>query len=241
MAKTRLGAPVVFSNGPGETQWVQDLPVQSNPNYVVYFNDFLTSQDYDTSTRFNQVKDAGAAVAIATDAINGQVTITSTATTDNDGGYFGLNQENIVLASGKKVWFSALVKGSSVADMDMWVGLSEAVATNPENVVADATHRIGFELADGSAVIQAKTSNGTTTTTTSTGISAVDDTLIKLDIAWDGQGLVDFYVNDVKMATISTTLPASTDKMTPGFYELSGSATGTRSASIDYMLVVVER
>ena len=37
---------------------------------------------------------------------------------------------------------SALVKGSSVADMDMWAGLSEAVATNPENVVADATHRI---------------------------------------------------------------------------------------------------
>jgi len=241
MAKTRIGAPLVHANGPGETNWVYDLPVQGNPNYIIYFNDFLTAQDYDTTNRFNQVKDASAAVAIATDGINGQITITSQATTDNDGGYFGVNQENFVLASGKKLWMSALVKGSSVADMDLWVGLSEAVATNPENVVADASHRIGFELIDGSAVIQAKTSNGTTTTTTSTTISAVDDTFVKLDLVWDGQAIVDFYVNDVKMASISTTLPASTDKLSPGFFELSGSATGTRSATMDYMMVAVER
>lgn len=241
MAKVRLGAPLVHFNGPGETSWVNDLPVQANPNYVVYFNDFLTAQDYDTTNRFNQVKDTGAAVAVVADGFRGAVTITSAATTDNDGGYFGLAQENFLLATSKKLWMSALVKGSSVADMDLWVGLSEAVATNPENVVADATHRIGFELLDGSAVLQAKTSNGTTASAESTTISAVNDTYIKLDLVWDGEGTVKFYVDDVLQVSKTTHLPAVTDVLTPGFYELSGSASGTRTATIDYMLVVAER
>lgn len=239
--KTSFGYPVVGRNGPGETTWVNDLPVQVNPNYVEYTNDFFTAGDYDTTNVWNQVKDTSAAVAIVADALNGQLSITSAATTDNDGGYIGLRQENFYLTSGKRLWMSARVKGSSVADMDLWVGLSEAVATNPENVVADATHRIGFELIDGSAVVLAKTSDGTTASAVSTGESMADDTFIKLDMLWDGVNSVKFYVNNKLLVTKTTNLPASSAAMCPGFYELSGSATGTRSATIDYIQVVVER
>jgi hypothetical protein len=242
MAKTAIGAPVVHFNGPGETEWVNDLPVMANPNYVVYFNDFLTAQDYDSTNRFNQVKDAAATVAIVTDGSKGEVVLTSTATTDNDGAYIGLNQENFTLTVGKKLWMSGKVKGSSVADMDLWFGLSEAVATNPENVVADATHRIGFELLDGSAVVQAKTSDGTTASAISTGASMTDNTYIKLDLVWDGVSSVSFYVNDIlRVSKKTTNLPAAAATLAPGFFELSGSATGTRSATMDYMLVVAER
>lgn len=241
MAKTAVGAPLVYKNGPGETTWVNDMPAQTNPNYVVFSTDFFTAGDYDTTNVWNQVKDAGAAVAIVADALNGQIAITSTATTDADGGYFGLKQENFYLTQGKKLWFSARFKGSSVADMDLWVGLSEAVATNPENVVADTTHRVGFELIDGSAILQAKTSDGTAASAVSTGITTTDDTFVKVDFMWDGYSSVKFYVNNALVATKTTNLPAATDKMCPGFFELSGSITGTRSATLDYLLVVVER
>lgn len=241
MAKTAFGAPLVFKNGPGETTWVNDLPVGSNPNYVVYYNDFLVAENYDATNAFNAVLDAGATAAIVADGNNGELKITSAATTDNDGGYIGLNQENFLLASGKKLWFSARVKGSSVADMDLFVGLSEAVATNPENVVAATTHRVGFELVDGAADILLKTSDGTTATSTDTGKDAVDDTYVKLDFVWDGVGQIDGYVNNVHIGSKSTNLPAVSATLTPGFFELSGSATGTRSATIDYMMVVVER
>jgi len=239
--KTAFGAPLVFKNGPGETDWVNDLPVQANPNYVVYFNDFLTAEDYDTTNAFNQVKDTSATVAIVTDGAMGELKITSQATTDNDGGYAGLIQENFLMETGKKIWASARMKGSSVADMDMWFGLSEAVATNPENVVADATHRIGFELIDGSAILQCKTSNGSTASAVSSGVTMVDDTYVRLDLFWDGVSAVKFYVNNQLVVTKTTHLPSTSSTLTPGVFELSGSVTGTRSATVDYILVVKER
>lgn len=242
MAKTRIGAPLVFSNGPGETSWLQDLPVHGNPNYAVYYNDFFTAQNYNTTNEFNQVKDAGAAVAIAADAASGQVTLTSTATTNNDGAYIGLNQENFSLQTNKKVWMSALVKGSLCTAQAMFIGLGAATATAPLNGVADTTARVGFELILATTnTVQVKTSDGTTASAVSSGVTMSDNTLTKFDLVWDGAGSVSFYINDIFITQKTTNLPAAAVNLTPAFMSVSRSASGTRTGSLDYFMVVAER
>lgn len=247
MAKTAVGAPLVHKAGPGESNWLNDLPTKANPNYAVYFNDFMTAQDYNTTNEWNQVKDTSATVAIRAAALLGTVVLTSATTTDNDGAYIGLNQENYRLTSGKKLWFSTRVQvAATPADMDFFVGLSEAVATNPENVIADTTHRIGFQLVEGSADLIVKTSNGTTASTPTMlrTVTVASATYYKFDIVWDGLKTIEYYVNNslVARSIVGTdNLPASTDALTPGVFELSGNATDAFSATVDYIMVAVER
>lgn len=242
MAKTGIGAPLVHFSSVGESTWLNDLPVHANPNYVVYLNDFHTATDFNSSLEWNVVKDASASAAIVGDGLGGEVVLTSATTTDNDGAYAGLVQETFYLRSGKKVWFSARVKvGATPADMDMWTGLSEAVATNPENVIADATHRVGFELVEGSASLLFKTSNGTTASSVDTGVTLTSGTYVKVDFIWDGVRTVKYYVNNIYKGSKTTHLPATTDKLCPGMYILSGNATDAFTGTWDYIEVVMER
>jgi len=248
MAKTAIGAPLVHSAGPGETKWLNDLPTHANPNYVVYFNDFLTAENFDTTNAFVTLRAGTGTNAIATDAVNGRLSIPSQATTDNAGGYVGLNQENFRVAdNGKKLWFSTVLQMSTPGDQDMFAGFSIAVASTPVNVWADGTttSKICFEVIDGSAEIFCKTLTGGTATNTATGVSMVANTDIKLDIVVSATSatnrVAEFYINNKLVARNTANIPASSVQMTPGVAFISGSATGTMTASVDYILAATER
>lgn len=212
-------------------------PVVTSANLALRELQVLMNQGFN----YNIVKDTGASVAIDADAENGVLKLSSAATTDNDGATIQNHQTQFLLKNNKKLWFEARVKVSSAADCDMFVGLADEIATNPEDVVTPAgIPRVGFEIRDGSANLIGVVDNDTATTDTTTGKAASDDTFVKLGFRVDG-GHVRYYINRALVGSVAIPSAIAAITLGPTFFGLSGSATGTHTRSIDYILAVQER
>lgn len=192
------------------------------------------------ANRFQVVKDTGASVALSADAENGALVLTSAATTDNDGASIQAINTPFLCKSGKSLWFEARVKVSDADQCDMFVGLADNFATDPEAVVAEGVARVGFELIDGSAVVRTVVDNDTAATKTSSGISMADDTYIRLGFRTDG-GHVRFYVNRSLVGAVAIPSAIAAVTLGPTFFNLSGDALGTHTASIDYIFAAQAR
>jgi hypothetical protein len=165
--------------------------------------------------------------------VGGELTLTSTATTDNDGASIQKNETFSVDAS-KNLFFQTRLKNNDADQTDICVGLTVNFATNPENMLT-ATDRIVFQVDDGDASINCITEKDGTATTTDSGIDLADDTYIKLGIAVEGTGSVKFFINDKLVATHTTNIPDD-ENLTIAAMSVSGSATGTRATVLDYMM-----
>jgi hypothetical protein len=163
--------------------------------------------------------------------------LTSAATTDDDGASIQGN-EIFLPAADKRIWFETKLQGSLVADMDIFVGLVQNFATDPEAVLT-ASNRIGFQVNDGNASIICKCEATDVETSKDSEIDMVDATDIILGLVVIGITLVEYYVNRVLVATHTTNIPVT--EMALAAFELSGSATGTRSLSIDYIFAAKQR
>ena len=117
--------------------------------------------------------------------------------------------------------------------MDLCVGLTINFATNPEAMLT-ATDRIVFQINDGGTSILAITEKNGTETSTDTGLDA-EAFSQTLGFHVKGTGSVEFFVNRVKVATHTTNIPDD-ENLAVAAMQLSGSATGTKSANIDYLL-----
>lgn len=221
--------------------WYSNLPMQASPDYFVWMDDFVgVDADYSANAVWGVVKDSGAGVANTADQTNGIVTLTSAATTDNDGALIQTAQTFAKLVSGKKAWFKAAIKLSDADQQDVFVGLATAAATNPEAVLAVDDY-IGFKVTDESAVIYAVSdkTGASAAASTSTGKSAADATEVKVGFYFDGTS-AHFYVNgDYVCSQSSTTIP--TVALDVAIFSLSGSATGTRTLIVDYVYYCAER
>jgi hypothetical protein len=122
--------------------------------------------------------------------------------------------------------------------MDMFVGLVQNFATDPEAILT-ASNRIGFQINDGNASILCKCEAADVETSKDSEIDAVDATDIILGFVVVATTSIEFYVNRVLVATHTTNIPAT--EMTAAAFELSGSATGTMSMSLDYIFVAMTR
>ena len=71
-----------------------------------------------------------------------------------------------------------------------------------------------------------------------------DDTFVTLGFKVSGKNkssaIVEFFVNRELVATHTTNIPDD-ENLTVGAMELSGDASGTKTASIDYLLAVQDR
>lgn len=187
------------------------------------------------------VKDASATVLFGTgDVENGAVTITSQTTTDNDGGSIQRAETTFLCKAGKKLWFEAKVKVSAAADGEMFVGLADNFATDPEAVIVGGLARVGFELIDGAATINTVIDDDTTATKTILANSMSDATYVRLGFRTDGAS-IRFYVNRSLVSTQSIPTAIAAVTMGPAFFHLSGSASGTHTAAMEYLLAVQER
>ena len=226
---THHNTPVLYSGFAAGFKDLRELPLSINPDYYCIEDDFV----YELDTGWVVVKDSGATVAIVADTIGGELAITSTATTDNDGGSVQGN-EIFAVATGKDMFFQTRIKNSDVDQSDICVGFTLNFATNPENMLT-ATDRIVFQVDDGDASILCKTEKDGTETSTDSGIDMVDDTYVKLGISCSGTGTVEFFVNDKLVATHSTNIPDD-ENLAIAAMSLSGSASGTRVTTIDYLM-----
>ena len=226
---THHNTPVLYSGFASGFKALREMPISINPDYYCIEDDFV----YELDTGWVVVKDSGATVAIVADTIGGELAITSTATTDNDGGSVQGN-EIFAVATGKDMFFQTRIKNSDVDQSDICVGFTLNFATNPENMLT-ATDRIVFQVDDGDASILCKTEKDGTETSTDSGIDMVDDTYVKLGISCSGTGTVEFFVNDKLVATHSTNIPDD-ENLAIAAMSLSGSASGTRVTTIDYLM-----
>ena len=226
---THHNTPVLYSGYAAGYKDLREMPMSINPDYFCIEDDFV----YELDTGWTTVKDSGATVAIVADTVGGELGITSAATTDNDGGSVQGN-EIFAVAADKNMFFQTRIKNNDVDQTDICVGFTVNFATNPENMLT-ATDRIVFQVDDGDASILCKTEKDGTETSTDSGIDMVDDTYIKLGIACSGTGKVEFFINDRLVATHSTNIPDD-ENLAIAAMSLSGSASGTRVTTIDYLM-----
>jgi hypothetical protein len=231
--------PVLYAGKDGQRQWFENLPVANNPDYLMYMDDF-TGIALDTTNDWTLIKDSSASGALGADAENGTLVLSSQATTDNDGASVQGN-EIFALSSTRDIWFETklFVTDAEGDAMDVCVGLTVNFATNPEAMLT-AADRIVFQIDDGDSNIDCVTEKDGTATTTDSGIDIVSGTSVTLGFHVKGTGSVEFFVNRNKVATHTANLPDN-ENLAIGAMELSGSATGTKSMTIDYLMAVQNR
>lgn len=244
----QIPGPLVYESGRSSSDaraFFSEMPLdvgQVNPDYIQIFDDFtnLHGKALNATDMYDVVKDASAAVAVQ-DTLGGVVRITSAATTDNDGGLVQMTANSIARVSGKKLWFEAKVNVSDADQGELFIGLAEQAATDPEAVIAATIHRIGFELVDESAILYFVQCDGTTISRTSTGVSMADATDIKVGFYYDGSTIKVYVDRALKLSGLSPAPASATDLMGLAFFHLSGNNTGTHTANMDYWMVVAER
>jgi hypothetical protein len=231
MSATRHSGPYLYS-GAGALRTFSQAPSSIATDYTVLFDDF-TGIAIDLTNDWTEVKDTGASVAIAADEIGGRVALTSAATTDNDGASIQGN-EIFRVASGRKIWFETKFQCNDADQTDLCFGMTVNFATNPEAMLT-AADRIVFQVNDGDASILCKTEKDGTETSTDSGVDLEDATDIRLGFRVESTGAVHFYINQSLVATHTTNIPDD-ENLTVAAMSVSGSASGTRATSIDYIL-----
>ena len=226
---THHNTPVLYSGYASGYKDLREMPMSINPDYFCLEDDFV----YELDTGWTAIKDSGATVAIVADTVGGELAITSAGTTENDGGSVQGN-EIFAVAANKNMFFQTRIKNNDVDQSDICVGFTVNFATNPENMLT-ATDRIVFQVDDGDASILCKTEKDGTETSTDSGVDMVDDTYIKLGIACSGTGKVEFFINDNLVATHGTNIPDD-ENLAIAAMSLSGSSSGTRVTTIDYLM-----
>jgi hypothetical protein len=208
--------------------------------WIVLHDDFIregTSNVPDTMN-FDVVKDASAAVTCEADQPNGILLMSSAATTNDDGTLTQSINEFVKPTAGKRFAMEVKVKASDADQADLFFGLAQRAATNPENCLT-ASNRIGFQVNDENASILCKSEAADIETSKDSEADLADDTYVTLGLAYDGSGNVDFQINDNPVARISSNIPAT--ELAVALFQLSGNNTGTHTARCDYVTVVVER
>jgi hypothetical protein len=113
MDATQLFGPISEKENLNTTrEWFSNMPLSGNPDFVVYFNDFINTADYaaaDWTITTTELGAGDATEALAGDELNGALVITNDAA-DNDVDSLQMNEEVFKLQSGKKLWFEANVK-----------------------------------------------------------------------------------------------------------------------------------
>lgn len=218
-------------------KWSSKLPIDINMDYIKFVDDFITDSTDDSVDTWTVVKDTGASVAPEADELGGAANLQSAATTDDDGASIQLTDEMFSLVSGKRTWFKARFKVADADQQDVFVGLCENFATNPEACLT-SSNRYGFQINDGGASILCKTEASDTETSTDSNVDAADDTYVVVAGYYNGS-TCEFYVNDDLVATHSTNIP--TANLTFAFMSVSGDASGTKKLVADYVAVVQER
>jgi len=231
--------PILFGGKDTPRKWFENLPIDKNPDYVVYMDDF-TGVALDTTNDWTLIKDSSATAALGADAESGTLVLTSQATTDNDGASVQGN-EIFAMASGRDIWFETKVTPTDAegSAMDICIGLTVNFATNPEAMLT-AADRIVFQIDDGDSNIDCVTEKDGTATTTDSGIDVASGTAVTLGFHVKGTTSVEFFVNRNLVATHTDNLPDD-ENLAIGAMELSGSATGTKSMAIDYLMAVQNR
>lgn len=236
MAGVHFTGPVKNKVKVGAREWFQELPCAQDPDYIVFYNDFLRTTDYDANDWTITVTQAGAGnatEALAADELGGALKILNDDA-DDDVVSMQLNEENWIMAVGKRLWFEARVKVSDGGQSDGLIGLC-VTDTTPRAT----TYVAGFQWADGDASINLVSNNNSTTTSTDSGVDFVNDTYIKLGMYWDGVSSLKFFINRSMVLARTSNTPAGHNLALT--LNLQNGEAVAKSLTVDYVHIVQER
>lgn len=151
-------------------------------------------------------------------------------------------QQNLVasflMEAGKRAFFKARLKVSDVTQSILQLGLIIADATP-----LDATDGIYMMKDDGDAFLDAYVrKNATTGSTSATAIATlVNDTYFTCGFAYDGKETVGFFVNDVRVASLSATSDFLPDAALAVSFGLQNGEAVAKNMTVDYMFAAKER
>ena len=247
MAGTHFRNPVMFAGLAKNTKWFKDLPVDNNPNFTCYKDDFiyntLPSAEWSTS-----IADGGAAAGISNE-VGGAVTLTSANTTDNNGlalvktaNTFQAVAEvtdasGFVTNPGTVVWYEARIQNNDANATDYGTGLVETFTGSSG---WRSANRISIESNNGEQFYRFVTRNGSGTTQTSyTAYTITDSAYDTVGFRVDRAKNVQFFVNRTLAATHTANI--NTDDMQMFAASVSASASGQRVTKLDYITATQNR
>ena len=239
MSGTHYSGPLLYSGANTNAFFagMAEMPIGVNPAVFSIVDDF-TGIAFDITNDWTELKDSGASVGIVADTVGGELALTSAATTDNDGASIQGN-EIFAVAANTGIFFSTRIKCNDADQTDICAGLTVNFATNPEAMLT-AADRIVFQVNDGNASILCKTEKNGTETSTDSGVDLADDTYAVLSFQVSGTGSVTFFVNGRQVAQHSTNIPDD-ENLAVAAMSLSGSASGTRATTLDYIIAAETR
>jgi len=219
----------LYPNGVSNAPVGSVLQTFSAPDPTInhtYFNDFdvYTSGDW-TNTATGSVTNA----IVAGDG--GWLSLLNSAS-NADLNSLQLKVATFAITAGKEAWFKCRLKTSSATNAALIVGLIQTTTT-PLTV----TNGVYFSKAAASTTLTAKVT-GSSTTSTVTAATMVDDTFITIGWHYNGS-LVQIYINGNRVASLPVTnLPSSALNLT--IAESNGTAAAI-TTTVDYILCSTER
>ena len=247
MAGKHLRNPGMFAGLAKNTKWFKDLPVDNNPNFTCYKDDFI----YNTlpgSQWSTSIADGGAAAGISNE-VNGAVTLTSANTTDNNGLALVKTQNTFqavaetrdstgaITNPGTVIWYEARIKNNDANATDYGTGLVETFTGTSG---WRSANRISIESNNGEQFYRFVTKNADGTNQVQyTAYTITDDGYDTVGFRCDRAGKVEFFVNRVLAATVTSNI--NTDDMQMFAASVSASASGQRVTSLDYITCTANR
>jgi len=247
MGTTRFSGPVAYSGGATQSAggtWFTNLPIQSNPDYVFQYEDFIgIAVDGTNDWTYSQLTSGTG--AILADAVGGWYEIAGTGSDDTGAAIQG--NEIWQAEANKNIFFETRIVTTDADQMDIFVGLC-INGTFSATVPFATNDQIGFLVSDGDASINAVCDNGGTETSTDTGIDFADGSVSGGTISGDrrlgfivrGTGIVEFYVDRKLVTTTASTTTIPTTQMTTWLAAVAGEAAANK-VDCDYILTVAQR
>lgn len=196
-----------------------------------YWNDFdsYTAGDWVVTT-------TGSGTAAVT-AGDGGLAILTNGASDNDNIFLQKTPAAFLLDSTKKSWFKARFKVSDATQSDVAIGL-QVVDTTP----LDVTDGIYFLKVDDAATYDIICRKDATTGSLSGAAigSLADNTYAVLGWYYNGAGSLEYYINDVKIGTLSVASYFPDTSVTPSIGIQNGAA-ASKTLTIDYFYCAQER
>ena len=247
MAGTHFTNAVMFAGLNNNKKWFRDLPVDNNPNYICYKDDFiyntLPSSEWSTS-----IADGGAAAGISNE-VGGAVTLTSANTTDNNGlalvktaNTFQAVAETrdstgAITNPGTIIWFEARIQNNDANATDYGTGLVETFTGTSG---WRSANRISIESNNGEQFYRFVTKDASgTNQVTHTAYTITDSSYDTVGFRVDRAGVVEFFVNRELAATVTSNI--NTDDMQMFAASVSASASGQRVTKLDYITATQNR
>jgi hypothetical protein len=231
---SRFNGPILNrENSRGLREVLSNKPMQFDPDYVRYFNDFLVAADYAATDWVVTETQAGATQAIAADEVGGALLLTNDAG-DDDVCQLQSAEMFAKLTAGKKLWFEAKFKVSDATQSDFFIGL----ASTDTSIIAGTTDSVGFRKLDGTTSMLSITEDNTTETT-NTAATVAADTYMVVSFYWDGVSSVKFAVNR-SVTAVHTTNIEQTNKLALTMTLQNGEAVA-KTMTVEYIELVMER